>query len=228
MGKDQSGCEIYIDLEKENIHFILLTGTTGSGKSIFHNNLYYQLVKQNTPEEVGFVFLDMTRVDFTGWQSPYMLFPTLVQIEEALSTLEKLGEESERRVKGHSETKRAILIHIEECDMVAKSPGRFEKAILNILKYKDKNNMFLIFSTSRPSEDVVTQLLLQFCDLKVVFQVANTQDSQYLLGNESAAKLTLPGEKILAFYNKQIKSLPFTDSEAEKLKDLELRNSSSF
>jgi DNA segregation ATPase FtsK/SpoIIIE-like protein len=53
--KDQS-----IDLEQENLRTILFIGGTGSGKSIFHYNLYKQLMEQDSPKEPGFIFLDMT------------------------------------------------------------------------------------------------------------------------------------------------------------------------
>ena len=38
LGKNEDRREIYLNLEKEGIRFILLSGATGTGKSIFHNN----------------------------------------------------------------------------------------------------------------------------------------------------------------------------------------------
>lgn len=67
LGVDEQGQNVIVDIEKQNIHFIILLGTTGSGKSVFHYHLYKQLAEQNTPEELGFVFYDMTRVDFAGY-----------------------------------------------------------------------------------------------------------------------------------------------------------------
>lgn len=223
IGKDSNGNDIYINLEKENIHFILLIGMTGSGKSIFHNNLYYQLVKQNTPEEIGFAFLDMTHVDFKSWHSPYMLFPTIVNTEEAFIALGKLGEDSKRRAENISSAIRSIVVQIEECNMVAKDPERFEKALFNILRAKEKNNMYLIFSTSRPSKDVITQMMLDHADLKVVFKVSSMQDSNYLLGNNRAVAFTKPGERVLVYHHKQVVYQPFSSSEIERLRDMELK-----
>lgn len=40
LGKDVKGKDIFIDFDKENIHFIILGGGTGSGKSVFHLKIY--------------------------------------------------------------------------------------------------------------------------------------------------------------------------------------------
>ena len=72
-GKDKNGKDIFIDIQKEKIHTTFLTGTTGSGKSILHYWLYKQLMEKNTSDEIRFLFMDMTRVDFAGWRTPYLL-----------------------------------------------------------------------------------------------------------------------------------------------------------
>ena len=56
LGRKDSGEDFLLNLEKEGIHFILLAGETGSGKSIFHYNLYKELSKKHTPEEMDFFF----------------------------------------------------------------------------------------------------------------------------------------------------------------------------
>ena len=55
LGKDESGENITLDFEEEEINFILLAGKTGSGKGIFDCNLYKQLSENNTSEDIGFI-----------------------------------------------------------------------------------------------------------------------------------------------------------------------------
>lgn len=214
-GKDTKGKDIFIDLQKENLHTIILTGSTGSGKSIFHYSMYKQLIEQNSSTELGFVFMDMTQVDFAGWFSPYLYLPIILWTEQALNALEMLANESELRAQGKSDNKRAIVIHIEECDMMALDSHRFEQAWLSIEKHKDKGNMYIVFSTSRPSPDVFTKTILKNTDLKVVFNLSSIEDSMYVMGESLAENFTLPGEKVIVYQGKYILSRPFSDKEVK-------------
>jgi len=217
IGKDEKGKEFFINLEKDKMHTILLVGETGSGKSIFHYSLYMQLMEQNSPEELGFVFLDMTRVDFDNWKSDYLYLPPIVDAEKALNTLELLGNESIQRAKGKSKREKAIFIHIEECDMVYYDPARFQKAWLNIAKHRNVNNMYLVFSTSRPSPDVLTKTILNETDLKVVFTLASKEDSIHVLGKSVAEKFVESGEKMLVYDGKEVHLHPFSEEEIKKI-----------
>src|SRR3989344_2876527 len=217
-GKDLEGKDFYLDLEKENLHTIFLTGTTGSGKSIFHYSMYKQLMEQNTPDELGFVFMDMTQVDFAGWFSPYLYLPIILWTEQALNALELLAKESELRAQGKSDNKRTIVIHIEECDMMALDSHIFEQAWLSIEKHKDKNNMYIVFSTSRPSTDVFTEIIRKNTDLKVVFNLSTERDSVTILGKSLAEKLE-PWKKVLAYNDNEIIINSFTDDYVKELQE---------
>lgn len=209
LGRKDSGEDFLLNLEKEGIHFILLAGETGSGKSIFHYNLYKELSKKHTPEEIGFLFLDMTWVDFTYWDSEYLLQPTIVDTDEALDALENLKDKS-----------RTIFVHIEECDMIHADREKFEKGLDNILK--NNKNIYVVYSTSRIDPDYLNDWMDKYIDLKVVFKVATKESSEMLLGNDLALNFTMDGEKILAFRDKQIKCQGFSDEEAKELNELKL------
>lgn len=195
-GKKDSGEDLYLDLEKEGIRFVSLLGGTCSGKSVFHDNLYKELSEKHSPAEIGFIFMDMTRVDFTQWNSEYLIMPTIVDTESALAVLEKLKDEN-----------RAIFVHIEECNMVYHDRVRFEKGLDNIIK--NNKNIYVIYSTSRIDPRYLGDWMEKYVDLKVVFKTATKKDSEFLLGNDTAFNFKDPGERILAFNDKQIKLVPY-------------------
>ncbi len=164
IGRDWKKNKVFINFNKENIHRIVLSGESGSGKSIFHSSLYQQLVQQNTPEQLGFVFLDMTKLDFSNFPySAYLYKPVIVDMQKALECFDKLGKESK------SKKPKSILIHIEECDMIYHDRKRFEQAWLNIASNKDKNDVFIVFSSSRCCPEVFTKTILDNTDLKILF-----------------------------------------------------------
>ncbi len=203
LGKTETGEEVNLDFEKEGLRFTLLVGMTGSGKSIFHYHLYKELAEKHTPAEVGFIFMDMTRVDFTQWDSEYMAMPTIVGRDEALGVLETLKDE-----------KRTIFVHIEECDMII-DRARFEKGIEQILQ--ENKNIYIVYSTSRIDTEYLGDWMKKYIDLKVVFHVSREEDSTFLLGNGSAYHFKSPGERIVAFNDKQIKCVPFPEEEVQEL-----------
>lgn len=201
-GKNQDGKDIYIDLKKENIHTIFLSGSTGTGKSILHYYLYKQLLSNNKYQDLGFVIMDMTRVDFSNWKSPYLHTPIIFEPEKALKYLTEISE--------NPPEDKTIIIHIEECDMTAYDAEQFGKAWNKI--HETNKNIYLIFSTSRPSTDVYTTSMKQNTDMIICCQTASPIDSKWILGKKGTELLS-PGEKIISYKGKEIKLKPFDKDE---------------
>lgn len=196
LGKNEGGEDVSLDFGPDGNRFVLLAGMTGSGKSIFHKHVYHDLMARYTPEEIGFIFMDMTRVDFGGWDPAYLIRPVIVDSDEALGVLETVHDEA-----------RTIFIHIEENNMVHHDRLRFEKGIENVL-YAN-TNIVLVYSTSVIDPEYIPDWLEKYIDVRVVFRLSWEFDSMIFLGNASASTFTNPGERIVMYDDKQVKCLPF-------------------
>lgn len=161
---------------------IFLTGATGTGKSVLQDKLIERVVKENTPESLQFVVLDMTGVDFDELNTKYKSFVKKYlkfDSEEGLSTLEKMAAISEKRVDSSS-TKPMVFICIEECDMAVLDQARFDAALMKLNKNAKAANIKLIFSTSRPAPDVISKQLLDSFDVILAGELASDADHEYL------------------------------------------------
>lgn len=87
-------------------------------------------------------------------------------------------------------TQPLIFIYIEECDLAAQFPTRFQEAVKTINRYAKAANMKLIFSTSRPSPDIIPEDLRDSFDLILSGKLASETDSEYL-GVENGTELGL-------------------------------------
>ena len=159
--------EIFLDLNKDNIHTVIISGPTGSGKSMFHHNIIKQIIRNNTPKEVGFIFMDFKMIEFRQYKdSEYLYNPIIYNPEDAVVVLKNLIKESEQRFRGIKSSKKAIVIHIEECDISYFAPGLLDKVWEAFNKQSSKNNMYVLFSTSRPASNVFTPEIINHSTLK--------------------------------------------------------------
>lgn len=166
-----------------NVHnTMFLTGETGSGKSVLQDKLIERMVAAHSPDTLQFVLLDMTAVDFGSLRdnhSDYVKRYVEIQSDTGLDVLEELAELSEKRVNG-AVTKPLIFLCIEECDMAAIDQARFDAALIKINHNASLANLKVIYSTSRPSADVISKELLKSFDLIVAGKLASKADNDYL------------------------------------------------
>lgn len=168
--------EVFLDLVKENIHTIVFTGRTGSGKSTFTHNIIKQLMRNNTTEEVGFIIMDFKVVEFGEYKdSIYLNYPIIHNPKEAAPVLEALIYLSAQRYKGLIDARGAIIVHIEECDIVCDAPGLLERVWKIIDEQSEKNNIYVFFSSSRCANDVFTPELLRHTKLRGMFVSGDTR-----------------------------------------------------
>lgn len=146
---------------------LLLVGQTGTGKSILVDKYLERLVKAHTHDELKFILLDMTGVDFMDIRDKhpeYILEDLKFNAEEALYILERfVSTVSERVETGTKE--RLLVLCIEECDMAAIDQKRFDNALIKVNRAAKEANVKVIYSTSRPAPDVVSHRLIDSFDL---------------------------------------------------------------
>ena len=96
MGKDVYNEVITSDLAK--MPHLLVSGTTGSGKSVFINSLVCSLLFSKSPRELQFLMIDPKMIELTPYNGlPHMLQPVITNVEKAKDMLVWAEQEMDRR-----------------------------------------------------------------------------------------------------------------------------------
>src|SRR5213593_4508793 len=165
LGVDTFGNPVIEDLV--HMPHLLLAGTTGSGKSVFINDLIAGLVCKNSAKEMRFVFIDPKMVELAAYKNlPHLACPVISDVKtQARAVLERLVDEMESRYEMmlSLETR-----NIQEFNETIRTRRRSEFADFNgkwqalpyvvflIDEFAD-----LILMLGRPAEDLITRLAQQ-------------------------------------------------------------------
>lgn len=98
LGKDISGQPVLADLAR--MPHLLVAGQTGSGKSVFMNDLICSMLYRFTPEELRLILVDPKFIEFRAYQDiPHLLLPVVDDPKEAATSLRWAVREMERRYR---------------------------------------------------------------------------------------------------------------------------------
>ena len=213
LGKNVAGELKFADLSK--MPHLLVAGATGTGKTIFLNNIIISFLFKHSPESLRLILVDPKRVEFSFYQSiPHLLPPVIFELNQVLFTLAWLVEEMERRFEILSERKarnvieynlRAqkekiptfpylVLIIDELADLMIQKPKEMESAIVKLAQKARAVGIHLILATQRPSVDILTGLIKPNITHRVAFQVPSQIDSRTILDLPGAEKLLGKGD----------------------------------
>ncbi|MDP4007252.1 MAG: DNA translocase FtsK [bacterium] len=96
LGKDVAGNPIFTDLHR--MPHLLVSGATGTGKTIALSNIILSLIYRNPPSNLRFILVDPKRVEFPVYNDlPHLLTPVILDTQRTLNALKWLVKEMERR-----------------------------------------------------------------------------------------------------------------------------------
>lgn len=218
MGLDVSGNPHWVDLG--GLPHLLIAGSTGSGKTIFVNNLIMSLIYNNSPDALKLIMIDPKRVELTLYNNiPHLLTPVIVENEKAVGVLKWAVSEMERRyvalaevgsrdidsynkkmISSKSEDSEPlpyIAVIIDElADLMATFPREVEAAIVRLAQMSRAVGIHLVISTQRPSVNVITGLIKANITARIAFRVASLIDSRTILDHSGAEKLLGKGDML--------------------------------
>jgi len=212
LGRDVSGNPIYADLAR--MPHLLVGGSTGTGKTIFLNNLILSLVYRNPPEILRFILIDPKRVEFPVYNElPHLSLPVIFGVQKTINTLKWLIVEMERRfdilansnsrdIARHNEKSEEtplpyiVLIIDELADLMAARGKEMEAGIVRLAQMSRAVGIHLVLATQRPSVEVITGLIKANITSRITFQVASQVDSRTILDMAGAEKLLGLGDML--------------------------------
>ena len=212
IGKDISGNIEVIDLSKTP--HLLVAGTTGSGKSVFINNLLASLLYKFSPDELRLILIDPKMLELSVYNDiAHLLTPVVTEPKKSIIALKWVCKEMERRyslmnelstrsLEGYnqkSENKLPyIVVFIDEmADLMMTAGKEVEHYVQRLAQMARACGIHLVMATQRPSVDIITGSIKANFPSRISFQVASKYDSRTVLGEIGAEQLLGNGDMLL-------------------------------
>jgi S-DNA-T family DNA segregation ATPase FtsK/SpoIIIE len=223
--------KVWIDLASD--YGIIITGSTGSGKSVFIDSILITLLMKNSPSDLRLVLMDSKIVELEAYRNlPHNLYDVATNSKMALNYLKNIKEELEYRKKifkgqkvinfsnynGKNRFAKIPLILLvvdETCNVFA--DNEVEKLLLEIIENGYKYGINVILSTNIIQKDYIINKLKSKVDYKISFDLSCKQDSK-IVGTEGAELLSI-GEMIASSDEgiKKIKAPYISDKDIKKV-----------
>jgi hypothetical protein len=226
--------EVWRPLEK--LRHIVVAGSTDSGKSAFLRSLLYQLLKQPLPAEL--YLTDMEGLTFAAFEGvPQLAHPIAESVEDATKIAFRLVQEMERRAALYQATGRFpeklseyhqavlnsqlsnlesrlpwIVAIFDEFTALMDEAGKrsdLYRLVGQLAMRGRKYGITLVFAGQDFKADLLGTRITNQLRTRVQFACATTYQSQVVLGQGGAEKITTPGRALVSFGGKIIEVQTF-------------------
>ena len=209
LGKDSEGNYFSYDIGR--MGHLLIGGAFGTGKTQFLHNTIKQIIENNNPEEIKFIFTDCNKLDLINYSNiPYMLAPVITEPQSVVGMFRWLDAEQERRMglfikdklrnideyneKYQSNVLPRIVIIINELADIFHEYSKVEKIIVKILQYSKYSGIHLILATQVSGREVLTATIKANTYSRIAFKTEDSISSFQLLDQKGAEELNGKGE----------------------------------
>jgi S-DNA-T family DNA segregation ATPase FtsK/SpoIIIE len=214
LGQDVAGQPFSADLSK--MPHVLISGATGSGKSVCVNAIICSLLMRATPAEVKLILLDPKRVEMAQYKGiPHLLTEVIVDTEKAVNALKwtvgtmesryhEFAQRGVRNIAAYNEALKPgeprmpyIVVVIDElADLMMVSAYEVEATITRIAQLARATGIHLVVATQRPSVQVITGLIKANIPSRIAFAMTSGVDSRTILDTTGAEDLLGRGDML--------------------------------
>ena len=218
MGKSIAGDPVVSGIEK--MPHLLVSGATGSGKSVCINTIIMSILYKHSPDEVKLLMIDPKVVELSVYNGiPHLIMPVITDPKKASSSLFWAISEMEKRYKAFQkyhvrdiegykkaaesdesmESLPYIVVIIDElADLMMTSASEVEDYIMRLAQKSRACGIHLVIATQRPTVDVITGTIKANIPSRISFAVTSQTDSRTILDAAGAEKLLGKGDMLYA------------------------------
>jgi S-DNA-T family DNA segregation ATPase FtsK/SpoIIIE len=211
VGIDLTGDRLYIDVA-ETPH-MLIAGTTGSGKSVFIDNILMSILYRASPEDVRFLMIDPKKVELGPYNGiPHLIGNVVYDTETAFASVLAIEDEMMHRfekfttvgardidtyISSSGEKIPHIVIVIDEyMEMMMEAPKDFEESIARITRLGRAAGVHIIIATQRATSKIITSRIKANIPCRASFTMVDGRESKTILDRTGAERLLGNGDMI--------------------------------
>lgn len=194
---------------------LLVSGTTGSGKSTMLNSMICSLLSANTPDDLNFMMIDTKQTELIGYENiPHLVTPVITDAYEAIEKLEvlvgimelryeEMRRNNVRKIDELNENQYHKLPYIfviidEVADLMLISKRAVEESIVRIAQKARACGIHLIISTQTPRREIITGILKANLPSRICFQTTSALDSRIVLDQKGGEELLGNGDSLFS------------------------------
>ena len=218
LGLNEHGMPLLARLPSPDVAHMLISGTTGCGKSVLLRTIAASLLLGNTPEVVRLLLIDPKGRTFpSSFNAAHLVRPVITAPQaavEALHSLVRLLTVRDQR----GETLPHIVICIDELADLVMSGDGVSAPLERLVQRGREAGLHLIAATQRPSAAILSGIVRANFPLRVVGRVVSTDDARIAAGRGGTGAERLQGRgDFLAVRGEQVTRFQAAYSTAQDL-----------
>jgi len=204
LGVTGEGVPLLARLSSPEVAHILISGTTGSGKSALLRTVAASLVLAHQPDAVRLLCLDPKGRTFQALHGvPHLIRPPVSEMSEVIEALRSLVRTMEIRDRRRENSPRLVVCVDELADLILQDglqPGgrhsvgaRATEALTRLVQRGREAGIHVVAATQRPSSAILSGLMRANFPLRLVGKVVSASDARVAAGRSGTGAHLLNG-----------------------------------
>jgi S-DNA-T family DNA segregation ATPase FtsK/SpoIIIE len=199
LGVEQSGLPLLLRLVAPDVVHVLLTGTTGSGKTALARSLLASLSIYHSPADLRLILIDPKQRGFAMLQKLPHVEGGMVGASAAATQLQRIEAVMEQRDRSRSNSPLLVVAIDELADLLQTGGKPVEHSLTRLAQRGREAGIHLVACTQKPTSALIGSALKANFPVRLVGAVASRDEARYATGitNSGAEKLAGKGDFLL-------------------------------
>jgi S-DNA-T family DNA segregation ATPase FtsK/SpoIIIE len=182
LGLDDEGAPLHIRLPSPDVAHILVSGMTGSGKTVLMRSIILSLAITESPDDLRLVLIDPKGSAFPIFNSlPHTMLDVHTTTQQAAKSINTLVGIMEGRGEIQVNDTRAVLVIDELADLLMTHPEA-QEPLTRLLQRGRGSGIHVVAATQKPTASVLGSLMTANFPVRLVGKVSSANDARVASG----------------------------------------------
>jgi S-DNA-T family DNA segregation ATPase FtsK/SpoIIIE len=186
LGLAEDGGPLLIRLPSPDVAHVLVSGTTGSGKTVLLQAMILSLAMLNRPDDLRLVLVDPKGSAFRPFEGlPQLTRGVIRETAEAVEALESMVRLMEKRgeLGGRRRTEPQVVLVIDElADLLMTGGKTLQESLTRLLQRGRGAGIHVVAATQKPTASVLGSLVKANFPVRLVGRVTSATDARVASG----------------------------------------------
>ncbi len=199
LGLCDDGAPLLLRLPSPDVAHVLVSGTTGSGKTALLQSIVVSLALQHRRSDLKFVLIDPKSRAFEALTDlPHLLGPIASQVDAAKTALAEMAALMEKRDVSRVTKPRIVIVVDELADLIQTGGAEVSASVGRLVQRGREAAIHVIAATQKPSSSILGPLMKANFPVRLIGRVVSSEDARVAagIGGTGAERLSGHGDFI--------------------------------